>query len=144
MLVRGLPSFGGQVTTAMVDGRVDVGRGLEASLNDTSWRLSVRCAESPAVEGQRQQSCALILRSGAVRQTLFTYRSFFSEGQRIWASERPPTVLWAGDLDLDGGLDILLDTSDHYNVTEMRLFLSSAVQREPLPSEVARFTHTGC
>jgi hypothetical protein len=52
--------------------------------------------------------------------------------------------LWAGDLDLDGSLDLLLDTSDHENVTEMRLFLSSAAKHGQLVSEVAKFTRVGC
>lgn len=30
-----------------------------------------------------------------------------------------PSLPWAGDLDRDGRLDYLLDTTDHYNVSEL-------------------------
>ena len=42
---------------------------------------------------------------------LFTYRAYYEGTERMWASERQPTVLWAGDVDADGRLDVLLETS---------------------------------
>ena len=36
-----------------------------------------------------------------------------------------PTLLFAGDLDRDGKLDLIFDTTDHYNVRRPTLFLSS-------------------
>jgi hypothetical protein len=144
VLVRGLASFTGPVTTVLMDERVDVGPGLDARLNTVSSRLSVRCGEASRVEGQRQQRCTLVVQSEAVRQALFTYSAYFEGAQRLWASDNGPFVLWAGDLDLDGRLDLLLDTSDHENVKEMRLFLSSAAEPGQLVSEVALFTKVGC
>jgi hypothetical protein len=144
VLVRGLPSFTGHVTTALVGQSIDVGPGVEARLNNVSSRLWLRCSASPAVDGQRQQRCALTLQSDSRQQTLFTYTAWVRRGEGIWPAERPPLVLWAGDLDLDGNLDILLDTSEHWNVTDTRLFLSSAAEGDQLVSGVARFKTTGC
>ncbi len=144
VLVRGLGWFTGPVTTALMDERVDVGHALEAHLNTVSSRLSVRCGEGSRVGGQRQQRCTLVVQSETVRQALFTYSAYFEGTQRLWASNNGPFVLWAGDLDLDGRLDLLLDTSDHENVKEMRLFLSSAAKPGQLVSEVALFRQVGC
>jgi hypothetical protein len=143
VLVRGLPPFTGQVTTAMLDQAVDVSRGVEAGLNGVSTRLLVRCVDAPPVSGQRQQKCALMAQSDGIEQALFTYSAFFDGTNRVFA-DRGPFVSWAGDLDLDGSLDLLLDTSDHDNVEELRLFLSSPAKPGELVSEVALFRHTGC
>jgi hypothetical protein len=144
VLVRGLPSFTGHVTTALIGQSIDVGPGVEARLNNVSSRLWLRCSEGPAVQGERQQRCALTLQSDSRRQTLFTYTAWIRRAEGIWPAERPPLVLWAGDLDLDGNLDILLDTSEHWNVTDTRLFLSSAAGGDQLVSDVAGFRSTGC
>jgi len=55
------------------------------------------------------------------------------------------TIVFAGDLDADGRLDLLVDTASHYNVSaEWHLFLSSAAHPgEPL-AKVATFTTGGC
>ncbi len=55
-----------------------------------------------------------------------------------------PAVLWAGDLDGDGRLDLVLDESDHYNVTVTALFLSSEAAPGALVRRVARHETTGC
>ena len=49
-----------------------------------------------------------------------------------------PSLLWAGDLDRDGKLDFLLDTSRHYNVFEPTLFLSSLARDGEIARPVAR------
>ena len=54
------------------------------------------------------------------------------------------TLLWAGDLDGDGRLDLYLDTPDHYNMDRRRLLLSSAAGPGELVGEVAVFETTGC
>ena len=53
-------------------------------------------------------------------------------------------VIWAGDLDGDGRLDLYVDTSDHYNMGLGRLLLSSAAGPGELVGEVAVFETTGC
>ena len=53
-------------------------------------------------------------------------------------------LLWAGDLDGDGRLDLYMNLSTHYNVSARRLFLSSAAASGALVREVAVFQTTGC
>lgn len=53
-------------------------------------------------------------------------------------------LLWAGDLDNDGIPDLLLDLSNHYNVSRYALFLSSKADRGKLYKKVALFETVGC
>ena len=53
-------------------------------------------------------------------------------------------VLWAGDLDGDGRLDLYMNLSYHYNMTHRMLFLSTAAGAGELVGRVAEFTTTGC
>ncbi|NHC33890.1 hypothetical protein [Scytonema millei] len=53
------------------------------------------------------------------------------------------TLLWAGDLDRDGKLDLLIDISNHYHVSLLTLFLSSTNQNKLL-EPVGQFKTTGC
>lgn len=43
-----------------------------------------------------------------------------------------PHLAWAGDIDRDGRVDLLLDASNHYARTTRRLFLSSFAGRGPV------------
>jgi hypothetical protein len=51
------------------------------------------------------------------------------------------SLVWAGDLNRDGRLDLLLRASHHYNVDVLRLFLAG---RDGRLHEVAAFQTTGC
>jgi hypothetical protein len=62
----------------------------------------------------------------------------------LLATDGVPSLHWAGDLDRDGAMDLLLDLTDHYNVTELALFLSSAAQDGELVRRVATLRTTGC
>ncbi|MCB0334183.1 MAG: hypothetical protein KDD55_11825 [Bdellovibrionales bacterium] len=64
--------------------------------------------------------------------------------QRVNQEGIVPNVLWAGDLDRDGKLDLLIDTSNHYNVTEQTLYLSSLATKGELVGKAAIFRATGC
>jgi hypothetical protein len=53
-------------------------------------------------------------------------------------------LLWAGDLDGDGKLDLLFDLSTHSGAGARRLFLSSAARKGEAVREVAVLETTGC
>jgi len=55
-----------------------------------------------------------------------------------------PKLIWAGDLDGDGKIDLLVDTTNHYNVADPTLFLSSLARHGKLVKRVAEFRHVGC
>lgn len=52
-------------------------------------------------------------------------------------------ILFVGDLNEDKLPDFIVDTSDHYNLTELKLFLSQKKGKEPLKL-VTTLTATGC
>lgn len=54
-----------------------------------------------------------------------------------------PVLLWAGDLDRDGKLDLLYNLSSFYIDTELALFLSSAAKEGELVGLVARWNAVG-
>jgi hypothetical protein len=53
-------------------------------------------------------------------------------------------LLWAGDVDGDGKLDLLLDLPSNDNTSEHRLFLSTAARNGELVRQVAVFETVGC
>lgn len=54
------------------------------------------------------------------------------------------TLYWVGDLDSDGKLDFYINVTDHYNVSDKRLFLSSQAEAGQSVKEAAIFRTTGC
>ncbi len=55
-----------------------------------------------------------------------------------------PTLLWAGDLDRDGQLDLLMDIRNHYAGRHYALFLSSEADNNDLVKLVADLRLSGC
>lgn len=82
------------------------------------------------------KNAKLVLRNGESSQVLYTLQECGSDP--TWR------VLWAGDLDKDGKLDLYVSVTQHYNVSERKLFLSSQADEGDLVAEVAEFVTTGC
>ena len=55
-----------------------------------------------------------------------------------------PALLWAGDLDRDREIDLLINATNHYNVTHPMLFLSSQAEEGRLVEAVAELRSVGC
>lgn len=51
--------------------------------------------------------------------------------------------VWAGDIDRDGAIDLIMDLSDHYNADRLTLFLSSRADKGQLLKRVAEFVNIG-
>lgn len=77
----------------------------------------------------------LVLSRGGVEQVLYQHAEGDTDG---WL------LRWAGDLDGDGQLDLLLTADHHSNLSTLRLFLSSKAKKGQLVREVATFRTTGC
>ncbi len=115
--------------------------------NGERYLLSVHCpgpaevSEEARARGELpdawRELCALRLSYGARSQELaeLPVNRLHDSGARL---------LWAGDLDRDGRLDLLLDLSDHYNMSQPTLFLSSAASDRDIVAPVARLVMTGC
>ena len=54
------------------------------------------------------------------------------------------SILWSGDLDRDGYLDLLIDMSNHYNRTAPTLFLSKPADPKDVVVQVAERSSVGC
>lgn len=54
------------------------------------------------------------------------------------------TILFGGDIDQDGFLDLLIDTSNHYNAESPTLFLSSPSDEKAILKAVANHVRVGC
>lgn len=52
--------------------------------------------------------------------------------------------IWLGDIDRDGELDLIMDLSNHYNVGNITLFLSSKAYKGQLFQRVSLFRTVGC
>lgn len=122
---------------------IDVTRPLELKLGDTVLRIVSRCADAADENGGIR--CDVVLDDGTRAQTLFTNYGMREEGTgAITFGEAVPTVQFAGDLDHDGRVDLLIDTTDHYNLSRPTLFLSGAAKPGQQVAEVAQQSITGC
>ena len=90
-----------------------------------SYVLEYRCDKS--------QECQLVLESDGTSQVLATS-----------SLDVEHYVVFAGDLDHDGKLDLLANVSAHWNEWHPALFLSSAAVDGQLVARVAEFSATGC
>lgn len=92
------------------------------------------------------RNCALVLEHDGRRQVLGRWQGDASAGesQLMLASEAWPHLRWAGDVDRDGKLDLLIDMTDHYNVSAPTLFLSSQAAAGELVGAAAELRSVGC
>jgi hypothetical protein len=106
-----------------------------------SAQLASRC--DPVTEPAPR--CVLWLEQAGLRQKLVHYDALpGSDGVLQAGDDAPTAVLFAGDLDGDGRLDLIIDTSEHYNVAQPTLFLSGAAATGELLRAVGRHRRTGC
>ncbi|MCO4774079.1 MAG: hypothetical protein KDA24_28875 [Deltaproteobacteria bacterium] len=55
-----------------------------------------------------------------------------------------PSAMWAGDLDLDGLLDLIIEESWHYNLSQPALWLSPAAEEGQALGRVTGLASVGC
>lgn len=73
---------------------------------------------------------------GKLCKTLLTSHKTFDEAMVY--------LMFAGDLDGDGMLDIILDNANHYNVTDPTLYLSRPAGKGQVVKSVGSFMSVGC
>lgn len=154
MLLRGKGLRSGDVVMAQVEDRS--ANGLPAyvfRLGGQESRLETRCTPSPPPAEEdngdiEHAECRIELVAGKTRQTVLTMPASRSAGVAVgpWmlGDDAAPHVLFAGDLDRDGRLDLLFDTSDHYNLMRPTLFLSSAARSSEFLRQVSEHRAVGC
>lgn len=111
---------------------------LSLKLGDVGYELKI-IAQGKAEKCETERMLnngQLILSSGERTQVLYTLEECGND----------PTwyVIWAGDLDNDGKLDLYVSVNQHYNVSERKLFLSSLAAEKDLVHQAAEFVISGC
>ncbi|WP_386070161.1 hypothetical protein ACFJIW_06680 [Tahibacter sp. UC22_41] len=117
-------------------------RPLRLGSDAAAPQITVHCAKSA---GQSEaSSCEVSLDDGKTTQVLFRVAGERSEVDGRVFDDAVATVTFAGDLDHDGRVDLVIDTSDHYNLSRPTLFLSGAAAPGLLVGRVAQQQLTGC
>lgn len=122
----------GSVLTVAL-GNLPVPKDTAASLRLVS---SISSYSIQAVQRQSEGSVVLMVAHGEDRQAIATIRECCND---TW-----PAIVWAGDLDRDDKLDLLMNVASHYAGGDLALFLSSAARGGDLMAEVARFSWSSC
>jgi hypothetical protein len=112
---------------------------ITLKLGETNYQLCLkgRQIRSPYLQSETWlHNAKLVLKTGESEQTLYALRD--KPVDAIWE------MIWAGDLDRDGKLDLYLNLSSNYNVSQRTLFLSSHADKGRLVKKVAEFVIAGC
>jgi hypothetical protein len=133
----------GPVTTLFHNQKIDFEHGLEKF--PATFKLGQRWYVLKVVAAGKNPGCPstsfpknarLVLISGRSQQVLYTLDDCGNDPS--WY------VLWVGDLDRDGKLDLYVNVTQHYDVSERKLFLSSEAARGKLVREAGTFETWGC
>ena len=150
--LRGAGLHAGAVVQARSDdGEAAAPLAQTLQLHDRRYRIETRCRpdDARAAEpGARLFDCSIELIDGARTQVLVRMsgirRDGDADGPMMLGDDASPAVIFAGDLDRDGRLDLIIDTTDHYNLSRPVLFLSGAAEGDELLHAVAEHSAVGC
>ncbi|HEX7150016.1 MAG TPA: hypothetical protein VF618_00910 [Thermoanaerobaculia bacterium] len=143
MLLRGTALQPGRVTSAKPDcADIDIYTNQTFVLGDTRYTLRFRCG---AIRGPgRRADCRLMLEASGVTQELAVREAYENGSPKLTLPETEPHVYFAGDLDGDGKLDLIIDLRTTVNEWRPTLFLSTAAKPGKLVGQTAVFSSVGC
>lgn len=145
MYLRGAPFVAGRVPMAQVTQQEAGEFAVDIVFNARRYRVAQACTPTGVLNGKPQFECELRLTLGARRQVLARMDGYAeTPGHVFLGNDASPKVIFAGDLDGDGALDLIFDTTDHYNIARPTLFLSSGAQNDAFVREAARYESAGC
>lgn len=118
------------------------------SFGGHSHRIERSCEPEPSAypDGQAQYACSIMLRSPGSSHVLARMIGYHEPGSDAmsYGDDGKQRLLFAGDIDRDGKLDLIFDTSDHYNQSRPTLFLSTQALDGASLGEAAHHQATGC
>ncbi len=137
-LIKGESFIQGMVVKSLTDKIVPITKDFSKTYTykEQNYNLKVESGSKASKDKNFiQDNSKLVLTVGTKKQTLYSVKECsFCRWQ----------VNWVGDLDSDGKLDFYMLLTNHYNVSNQKLFLSSKAEHGNLLKEVAEFTTTGC
>jgi hypothetical protein len=143
ILIRGTRLSPGHVSAASPNGAaLTLNQTFAFKLGRTTSTLRYRCSADADPEGAFD--CRLIFANGETEQEIATFQAFADANGKPELPDIVPEVFFAGDLDHDGRLDLMIDIAKHYNAWHPALFLSSAAEEGALVGRVAELMTTGC
>lgn len=145
MYVRGAPFSPGHVPMAQVVQQAGGELVVDIRFDARQYRIAQACRPTGVLDGQARYACELRLTQGARHQVLARMDGHAdTPGAVLLGDDATPKVIFAGDLDGDGALDLIFDITDHYNVSRPALFLSTGAKAGEFVREAARYESTGC
>lgn len=145
ILLRGNGLVDGVVASAPI-AEVEGAPRHDIAFSGRHYRIRTQCRDDGVVNDQPQLACEIHLEAGGVRQLIARSGGYREPGNPVpqIGNMKAPKLLFAGDLDRDGTLDLIMDTSDHYNIEAPTLFLSSKAGDGELVGKAAVFESSGC
>ncbi|NUO74799.1 MAG: hypothetical protein HOQ32_02175 [Lysobacter sp.] len=142
--LRGSGLAAGAVVAARIDRRSEPGAVPAYQLQHGGQRYEIRTACTPQRSENASHDCRILLRGAGGEQTLARMAGREEGGKVLLGDDAAPALLFAGDVDRDGKLDLIFDLSDHYNVSRPTLFLSSRARDGELLHAASHYESVGC
>jgi hypothetical protein len=112
------------------DGTLVPDKPIDVRLRGRRYRIALSASD------RQLANAKVVIESGGKKQTLFTMGGSGDEPHFA--------ILWAGDLDRDGKLDLITTFSPKYSWYPRTLYLSSQAEGEEIVHEVAMFEDFSC
>jgi hypothetical protein len=129
----------GPVETAFHgDDNLTAGSRKTISLGPATYLLDVKSRRPGKEVGIVSDDSKLVLSFNGRSQTLYSLGGAGAETEAYWS------VLWAGDLNSDGKLDLFVKVSSHYNESLYRLYISSRRAGREIVHLAGQLKSTGC
>ena len=144
-LFRGIPGLKPRIVESLSTGmslRPNVPVDLKLK-NGVGYKLTLVCPPATRATRYETVTASLVLEKGELKQTLTKYSFPYVDGKIEGGTSGEVKLFWAGDLNADGSLDLLIDVSSNYCSYIPALFLGNPEGSKSMATKVAQFK-SGC
>ncbi|MBX9951258.1 MAG: hypothetical protein K2Y39_18970 [Candidatus Obscuribacterales bacterium] len=135
-LLDGVPALkAGKVSTSKTYQKEHPDIGFKTKLN-VGAKESTLTVSGTKKDSEWRNQYKIVLETEGVKQTVYERKEV--------SDSSFPSLLWAGDLDGDGKLDLIMDMTNNYNVRDVTLFLSTKAKQGKLVEKIVSHVSTGC